>query len=113
MTTMPYTLYHYSYYLKLEEVSELVITTLDNCGLGQNYSEITYNALIGNFKVTAPGGIKDFKSTYANGIYHLDYFRLTSEYGLDEHFMFATSMYGKESKIYIDELMISHKQEEN
>ena len=111
LETLPNKLYYYSYDIKLSEVHELVITTLDNCGTGKIYSEITYNSLIGGFKVTAAGGIKDFKAVYEDGVYHISYFRLTSDYGKDEHSLFATSNYNKQSSISIDNFVIAYAEE--
>ena len=111
LETLPNKLYYYSYDIKLSEVHELVITTLDNCGTGKIYSEITYNSVIGGFKVTAAGGVKDFKAVYENGVYHISYFRLTSDYGLDEHSLFATSNYNKFSSISIDNFVIAYEED--
>ena len=110
LTTIPNTLYYYSYDIKLIDVDELVITTLDNQDKGQIYSEITYSSFYKDFKVTATGGIKNFKSVYDNGIYHLSYYRLTSNNGNDEHKLFATSTYGKESSVIIDNFVVAHEE---
>ena len=111
LETLPNKLYYYSYDIKLTEVQELVITTLDNRGTGKIYSEITYNLSLGGFKVTAAGGIKDFKAIYEDGVYHISYCRLTSDYGKDEHSLFATSVYGKESYISIDNFVVAYMEE--
>lgn len=109
--TLPNKLYYYSYDIKLTEVHELVLTTLDYCGFGKIYSEITYNSLVGEFKVTAAGGIKDFNVVYEDGVYHISYCKLTSDYGRDEHYLYATSNYNKQSSISFDNFVIAYKED--
>ena len=109
VSTIPNTLYYYSYDLILENIEELVITTLDKQALGQIYSEITYLQSTDQFRVTAAGGISNFKVIKEGNVYHLSYNRQTSSFGEDEHKFFATSVEGQIGAVIFDNLVIAHK----
>lgn len=110
LTTIKNTLYYYSYDIRLENIQELVITTLDNRDLGNIYSEITYRADTDKFLVTAQGGINNFSYTKDGDVYHITYNRQTSSFGEDEHKLFATNI-NKQSKgkVIIDNFVVAHK----
>ena len=93
----------------LDEIEELVITTLDNRDLGQIYSEITYLSTTDEFRVTAAGGISNFKVVKEDDVYHLSYNRQTSSFGEDEHKFFATSIEGDVGSVIIDNFAVAHK----
>ena len=109
ITTLPNTLYYYSYDLMFENIEELVITTLDNRDLGQIYSEITYLKSTDQFRVTFAGGINNFKVVKEGDVYHVSYNRQTSSFGEDEHKFFATSDEDLIGSVIIDNVVIAHK----
>lgn len=109
VSTLPNTLYYYSYDLILDNIQELVITTLDKKDLGQNYSEITYLQSTDQFRATFPAGISNFKVVKEEDVYHVSYNRQTSSFGEDEHKIFATSGKDIVGSVIIDNLVIAHK----
>ena len=112
LTTLPNTLYYYSYDLILENIEQLVITTLDKRDLGQIYSEITYYLAKDQFRVTAAGGISNFNVKKEGNVYHISYNRQTSSFGEDEHKFFATSVADSVGNVIFDNFVVAHKQEE-
>lgn len=109
MTTLPNTLYYYSYDLILENIQELVITTLDKQDLGSIYSEITYRLSSDQFRVTFAGGISNFKVVKEDDVYHVSYNRQTSSFGEDEHKWFATSVINTTGSVIFDNFVVAHK----
>lgn len=105
-TTKGNSTYRYEIDVAVQNIQELVFTTLDNRGSGQTYSEITYRN--GVWTVTSKGGITEFYAEKIGGLWHLSWNRLTSDIGKDEHYIYATGAENVMSSIWLDNFVVAH-----